>query len=547
MKKIVLAVVILLLLALTFPSIPKVSATTTEDLRRVTPALPDDVPREPMPENFTTEDYLNTTNPYSNLASAQGALGEVDDPEGSNPLYVLVFGDEEEREVTRSVRFNWEAWAKLQLERGDEALVANFGIDIRILGFLEWDSDDIIEYMDDPYEWDLCDELLADKGHYLRTWYDGEWWSNYVDAIIGLTAQSTPADDPPLAGVTSSLNELNQGIIFVLLKWQVYWKDDNLVQHEVSHLYYAPDHPESQSPPPCCAMAYHPHYQSWIWEDDLWWVFTDVGCVYTAYSWCTSCHQTIQQKSGRYPLRTLTISASSGGATNPIPGTYIYGNGSSVTVTASAYSGYVFNYWTLDGGTYYQNPITVTMDADHNLGAYFRPVTVQTRYFNNAPRTTNGLAACDLGLTLTVTQSVHTAGTSVTLQTGYWACDVSVRHADGSETVIGTKIAPVSRAAAGWAYLHNTWTCLGANFVSTDCVVVRVYAKIGSGSWVLQDTFVTEQLGASRLSSATWTVWYNVRINYAVPKYQYLYCHDVYQSADCEDKIDNFSWTPVMT
>jgi hypothetical protein len=102
MKKIVLAVVILLLLALTFPSIPKVSATTAEDLRRVTPALPDGVPREPMPENFTTEDYLNTTNPYSNLASAQGALDEVDDPEGSNPLYVLVFGDEEEREVTPS-------------------------------------------------------------------------------------------------------------------------------------------------------------------------------------------------------------------------------------------------------------------------------------------------------------------------------------------------------------------------------------------------------------------------------------------------------------
>jgi len=58
MKKIVLAVLILSLLALTFPSIPsipKVSATTAEDLRRVTPALPDDVPCEPMPENFATK------------------------------------------------------------------------------------------------------------------------------------------------------------------------------------------------------------------------------------------------------------------------------------------------------------------------------------------------------------------------------------------------------------------------------------------------------------------------------------------------------------
>lgn len=551
MKKTVLAVLILLLLALTFPSIPKVSSTITEDLRRVTPALPDDVPREPMPENFTTEDYLNTTNPYSNSASVQGVLDEVDDPEGSNPLYVLVFGDEEEREVTRYVGpedqypVNWETWAKLQLERGDEALVANFGIDIRILGFEEWDSNDSIEYMDDLHEWDLCDELLADKGHYLRTWYDGAWWSNYVDAIIGITAQSTPADDPPTDGVAPSLDELNQGIVFVLLKWQVYWKDDNLVQHEVSHLYYADDHPEPQPPAPCCAMAYHMHFQWYIWEDGLWWVFWGVPCGMTSYSWCTICHQTIQQDSGRYPLRTLTISASSGGATNPIPGTYIYGNGSSVTVTATAYTQYVFDYWLLDGGTYYQNPITVTMDADHNLGAYFRPVTVQTRYFNNAPRTTNGLAACDLGLTPTVTQSVHTAGLSVTLQTGYWACDVSVRHANGSENTIGTKIAQVSRSGIGWAYSHTTWACPETALVGTDCVVVRVYAKIGAGSWVLQETFVTEQLGASKLDSATWTVWYNVRIVFYTPYYQYRYYHDVYMSADYEDEIDNFTWTPV--
>jgi len=362
MKKAPLAALIFLLLLIpTFVNIPKVRATTTEDLW-VTYALPEDVPREPMPENFTTEDYLNTTNPYSNLASAQGALDEVDDPEGSNPLYVLVFGDEEERELP----LNWEAWAKLQLERGDEALVANFGIDIRILGFLEWDSNDSKDSM-----YDLWDELGADTEQHLGQWYDGEWWSNYVDAIIGITAQSTPADDPPVAGLASKPSLLDQGRIFDLLKWQGYWADDNLVQHEVSHLYYAPDHPEPQPPAPCCAMAYHRHSQSWIWEDGLWWVFADVPCAYTAYSWCTNCHQTIQQKSGRYVLQTLTISASSGGTTIPAPGTYTYNYSSSVTVTPSATSGYVFSCWLLDGGMYYQNPITVTMDADHTLTAYF--------------------------------------------------------------------------------------------------------------------------------------------------------------------------------
>jgi hypothetical protein len=69
----------------------------------------------------------------------------------------------------------------------------------------------------------------------------------------------------------------------------------------------------------------------------------------------------------------LTISASSGGTTNPAPGTYAYNYGSSVTVTASAYSGYYFSYWSLDGTAYYNNPITVTMTADHSLTAYFYP------------------------------------------------------------------------------------------------------------------------------------------------------------------------------
>ena len=377
MKKTVLAVLILLLLAFTLPSVPrvrKVSATTTEDLRHVT-TLPEP---EPIPES-TTEDYLNTTNPYSQI----NPLGEETDEEGSHPLYVLVFGDEEERPIVRRwiddiARVEWDWWAKIQLERGDNFLVAEFGIDIRILDFLEWDSDDSIEYMDDPYGWDLCDELLADKGHYLRTWYDGEWWSNYVDAIIGITYQKTPKT-PGTIGVAPSLNELNQGKIFVLLKWQVYWMDDNLVQHEVSHLYYAPDHPEPQPPAPCCAMAYHTHFQIWIYEGKLWNVWSWVSCSMTAYSWCTSCHQVIQQNSGRYPLRTLTISASTGGTTNPTPGTYIYGNGESVTVTATPDSGCYFNYWVLDETKVYDNPVTVTMDSDHDLKAHFTRASMKTR------------------------------------------------------------------------------------------------------------------------------------------------------------------------
>lgn len=327
-------------------------------------------------QRTSTEDYLNTTNPYSNFATPKGALAEVDDQEGNKPLYVLVFGDEEVRAIVW-----WDEWTEMQLERGDESLVANFGIDIRILDFLEWDSNDSIQRMDDPEGFDLCDELLADNGHYLRTWYNGPWWSSYVDAIIGITKQSTPNDPEPLAGVAPSLSELDQGIIFVLLKWQCYWMDDNLVQHEVSHLYYAPDHPEPQPPAPCCAMAYHTHYQTFIWEDGLWWVFDNVACAMTTYSWCTSCYQTIQQNCGIYPLdiRTLVISASSGGTTDPPPGNHTYRYGKAAIVTAIPDPLYLFYSWNLDGAIVFSNPINVTMDSNHTLKAYFGTPAMKTK------------------------------------------------------------------------------------------------------------------------------------------------------------------------
>jgi hypothetical protein len=120
-------------------------------------------------------------------------------------------------------------------------------------------------------------------------------------------------------------------------------------------------------------MASHKHFQTFIWEDAVWAIFNDVACCYTSYSWCTSCHQTIQQNSERYlTLTTLTIyPIAYSGTTDPAPGTYTYDYGSSVTVTAYTYSGYVFKYWILDGSTYYENPITVTMCSDHTLTAYF--------------------------------------------------------------------------------------------------------------------------------------------------------------------------------
>jgi hypothetical protein len=75
-----------------------------------------------------------------------------------------------------------------------------------------------------------------------------------------------------------------------------------------------------------------------------------------------------------------------GGSTAPAPGTYTYAYGSSVQVTANGSGHWVFIDWDLDGTLYTTNPITVTMNSDHSLIAYFDFVC-NPRYCNAAKQT----------------------------------------------------------------------------------------------------------------------------------------------------------------
>ena len=69
----------------------------------------------------------------------------------------------------------------------------------------------------------------------------------------------------------------------------------------------------------------------------------------------------------------LNITATTGGTTAPIPGSYSYDEGTIVSVTASSEVNYVFDHWKLDGDNAGSIiPISVTMDRDHTLQAVFK-------------------------------------------------------------------------------------------------------------------------------------------------------------------------------
>ena len=72
------------------------------------------------------------------------------------------------------------------------------------------------------------------------------------------------------------------------------------------------------------------------------------------------------------PQYTLTITTTTGGITDPAPGSYIYDEGTIISVTAIPDANYVFDHWELDGAFYSdESRVEVTMDSDHELKAFF--------------------------------------------------------------------------------------------------------------------------------------------------------------------------------
>lgn len=75
----------------------------------------------------------------------------------------------------------------------------------------------------------------------------------------------------------------------------------------------------------------------------------------------------------------IIVSPTSGGSTNPLSGSNWYDSDLSVTVSETTASGYLFEYWSLDGSNVGSDPsITVLMNSPHTLTAVFKMVSHMT-------------------------------------------------------------------------------------------------------------------------------------------------------------------------
>lgn len=174
----------------------------------------------------------------------------------------------------------------------------------------------------------------------------------------------------------------------------------------------------------------------------------------------------------------------------------------------------------------------------------YENVITETRYMRSNTQTINGLLAYVLGLSQSTTLLYTVVGSNETVT---FAVDAAIRHSNGSETSIGTKVA---QAIHNKTYLSGKFEVDGTfdispaqAMVSTDSIVIRVYGKIGSGSWNLLRTFTSEQLGASQLNAVTWTVHY-AGFEVYLPKTETSIYSFYFGSSTYNSRITNFTWIP---
>jgi hypothetical protein len=179
-------------------------------------------------------------------------------------------------------------------------------------------------------------------------------------------------------------------------------------------------------------------------------------------------------------------------------------------------------------------------------------MTVETRYFRNQQQTVNGLTSYMLELSKYGAQNALRYTTAGAYLTG----DLGIRVYKRDSAGVETEITPGSPVAVVTYYdgdvtleKSNTWDCPETSLANTDNIVVRIYARIpsGTGTWALITTnavFSTGRLGASKLDAATWTVYYtggfsyNASLNRAAIEFDF--------DGAFNSRIENFTWTPYV-
>jgi hypothetical protein len=219
---------------------------------------------------------------------------------------------------------------------------------------------------------------------------------------------------------------------------------------------------------------------------------------------------------------TLSISSGSGGTTSPSTGQYQYVAGTQVQVTAYENSGYEFDHWVLDGqNAGSQNPITVTMNSNHNLQPVF--YEIPTYYLTISSSTGGYTSPSGVQEYLEGTPAQVYAYANTNYQFDYWILDGQNAGSNNPITVNMNDDHQLQAVFSEvttyhWLYIAGYWSGLGY------MIFTNIYVDgdwVGAGSAAVQ---VTEGYHSVQVDYGAYDEWgYPYTFDYFIHGGTYYY------------------------
>lgn len=134
-------------------------------------------------------------------------------------------------------------------------------------------------------------------------------------------------------------------------------------------------------------------------------------------------------------------------------------------------------------------------------------VFAETWYFRGDQHTVNGVTGYKLTTSNSSSGSNFDAGELAPgCGGGSYDFDIIRVENDGTETTIGSARAETTRSSGGEGIQSATWSCPETYLETTDAIKIVARVTI-IGLTIETRTFITSQLGATKLDTATWTFY----------------------------------------
>jgi hypothetical protein len=234
--------------------------------------------------NYSDPDYVMTPS----VQDYPDFMEQAECNSAEHTVRALVAADEEFQQISYWVPpLTWLGWQDASIniiERGDDSLWNTFGCNVRIGAWVTYDSDDH-EYNTEERLKEACREVGWDYSQNITGRYVGPC---ATEVLVVLTDQKLDYWDQT-AGAAKTNGTC------MIMKSRAYWKDDNIFQHEFSHILGAHDHEEADpSYSEDCVMSYREVYVG-LWYEDGWifWVDRDVKVAFLTEAYCITCNNTL--------------------------------------------------------------------------------------------------------------------------------------------------------------------------------------------------------------------------------------------------------------